>query len=98
MDNTAISIAQFIINLVSLYLIAGLIFAIPFLLFGVQRLDAEAKWDWGFWTIFDGIGLRLLLSPGICAFWPLFALRLLRGKSKPQERNAHRNLAKYIEH
>ncbi len=95
MNNTAIAIAQVIINLVSLYLIAGLIFAVPFLLFGVQRLDEDAKWDLGFWNIFDGIGLRLLLSPGICAFWPLFALRLLRGKTKPHERNAHRNLAKH---
>ena len=96
MNNSAIAIAQVIINLVSLYLIAGLIFAVPFLLFGVQRLDEDAKWDWGFWNIFDGIGLRLLLSPGICAFWPLFALRLWRGKSKPQEHNAHRKLAKNI--
>ena len=96
MNNSAIAIAQVIINLVSLYLIAGLIFAVPFLLFGVQRLDEDAKWDWGFWNIFDGIGLRLLLSPGICAFWPLFALRLWRGKGKPQERNAHRKLAKNI--
>ena len=95
MNNTAIAIAQTIINLVSLYLIAGLIFAVPFLLFGVQRLDEDAKWDLGFWNIFDGIGLRLLLSPGICALWPLFALRLLRSKSKPLERNAHRNLAKH---
>ena len=96
MNNTAIAIAQVIINIVSLYLIAGLIFAVPFLLFGVQRLDQDAKWDWGFWNIFDGIGLRLLLSPGICAFWPLFALRLLRSKGKPYERNAHRNLAKHF--
>ena len=96
MNSTAIAIAQKIINLGSLYLIAGLIFTVPFLLFGIQRLDAEAKWDRGFWNVFDGIGLRLLLSPGICAFWPLFVVRLIRGKGKPLESNAHRKLAKTL--
>ncbi|MGK7898579.1 MAG: hypothetical protein AB4372_34430 [Xenococcus sp. (in: cyanobacteria)] len=95
MNDTAIAIAQVIINLVSLYLIAGLIFAVPFLIFAVQRLDEGTKWDWGFGNIFDGIGLRLLLAPGICVFWPLFALRLVRGKGTPYERNAHRDLAKH---
>lgn len=94
MNNNAIAIAQVIINLVSVYFIAGLIFAIPFLLFGVQKLDASAKWDWGFWQIFDGIGVRLLILPGSCIFWPLFAMRLWRRKGKPLERNAHRKLAK----
>lgn len=94
MNNNAIAIAQVIINLVSVYFIAGLIFAIPFLLFGVQKLDASTKWDWGFWQIFDGIGVRLLILPGSCIFWPLFAMRLWRRKGKPLERNAHRKLAK----
>ena len=94
MNNTAIAIAQILIHLVSVYFIAGFIFAIPFLIFGVQRLDVSAKWEWGFWKIFDGIGLRLLILPGICAFWPLFVMRLWRRKGKPLERNAHRQLAK----
>jgi len=95
MSKTVIMFAQTILNIVCLYAVAGLIFAVPFLLFGIQRIDEDTKWEWGFWNIFDWLGLRLLISPGICAFWPLFALRLLRGKGSPSERNAHRNLAKH---
>ena len=61
----------------------GLVFALPFAWFGVQRLDSEAQGS--------GIGFRLLILPGIAAFWPMFLYRWRRGiVDPPVEKNPHR--------
>ncbi|MEA5472008.1 hypothetical protein [Spirulina sp. 06S082] len=39
------------------------------------------------------IFFRILIIPGVTLFWPLFLLRLLRGKTHPKEQNAHRREA-----
>ena len=88
MDDARIAIAEWLINLVRAYAIAGLIFAVPFVIFGIQRVDPDVK-GWN-------IPFRLIILPGLCAFWPLFAIRLLRGKRKPTERNAHRLAARSL--
>jgi hypothetical protein len=50
---------------------------------GVQRLDSEAQGS--------GLGFRLLIMPGVAAFWPLFLSRWLRGVTEPPgEKNPHR--------
>lgn len=65
----------------------GLIFAVPFVWFGVQRLDSEAQGS--------GIGFRLLILPGVAAFWPMFLYRLKRGLDEPPvEKNPHRLLVR----
>ena len=94
MNQMAITLAKILINLLRLYFISGLIFVVPFVLFGVQKLDRAAQWEMKLGRIVKGIIFRCLITPGLCAFWPLFALRLLRGKGVPTERNAHRQLAK----
>jgi hypothetical protein len=45
----------------------GLVFALPFVWFGVQRVDSDARGS--------GIGFRLLILPGAAAFWPMFLYR-----------------------
>ena len=82
----AISISEWIINLFKAYGVAGLVFAIFFVTLGVQRVDPAAH-GWA-------IGFRILIIPGVMAFWPLFATRLLRGKTHPTEQTAHRLAAK----
>ena len=94
MNENLIAIVEFLIKIIRIYFIAGFIFTVPFLLFGIQKLDDGAQWEWSFWGIINGIGFRILITPATCTFWPLFAIRLIRGKSKPTERNAHRILAK----
>jgi len=67
----------------TLYAGLGLLFAIPFVWFGVQRLDSEAQGS--------GIAFRLLILPGVAAFWPLFLRRWMTGVTEPPiERNPHR--------
>ena len=61
----------------------GFLFAIPFVLLGVQRLDLEAQGT--------TLAFRLLILPGVAAFWPMFFLRWARHTCEPPlERNPHR--------
>lgn len=61
----------------------GLLFALAFVFSGVQRLDSEAQGS--------GVGFRLLILPGVAAFWPMFLRRWLRGVTEPPaEKNPHR--------
>jgi hypothetical protein len=78
--------ASFLI-LLGIYLLCGLIFAVPFVLVGAGKIDPHAKQGrWGF---------RLLIIPGTVALWPLLARRWLRGVSEPpEESNAHRRAAR----
>jgi len=65
------------------YLLCGAVFAVPFLLTGVKRIDPHAAaGTWGF---------RVLILPGTAIFWPLLLWRWWSGSFKPpEERNAHR--------
>lgn len=69
------------------YLCCGLVFAIPFALVGVKKIDPHAaQGSWGF---------RLLIIPGTMAFWPLLLRRWAAGiKKPPEECNAHRRAAR----
>ena len=65
------------------YATLGLVFAVPFVWFGVQHLDSEAQGS--------GIGFRLLILPGVAALWPMFLNRWRRGIIEPPvEKNPHR--------
>ena len=82
MDSLDIAIVEWLIKAVRAYIFAGAIFSAVFVIFGIHRVDPDAR-GWS-------IGFRLIIFPGLCVFWPLFATRWIRGKSKPTERNAHR--------
>jgi hypothetical protein len=56
-----------ILTLVSIYLIAGFVFAIPFVIKGVSKVDETAIGaSWGF---------RIIIIPGTMVFWPLLLKR-----------------------
>lgn len=55
----------------ALYLAAGAVFALAFLLFGLTRIDHGAKGA--------GLGFRLMILPGLIALWPLMLIRWLSG-------------------
>ena len=79
-------IAAAFLILLGAYLACGLVFAIPFALVGVKKIDPHAAHgSWGF---------RLLVIPGTMPFWPLLLRRWATGaKEPPEECNAHRRLA-----
>jgi hypothetical protein len=71
------------------YAAIGLIFAVLFVWIGVQRVDTEAQGA--------GTGFRLLILPGVAAFWPMFLQRWARGTVEPPvERNPHRLLSSFF--
>jgi hypothetical protein len=71
------------IYILALYAGCGLVFALPFIWFGIQRVDSEAQGA--------GVGFRLLILPGVAAFWPMFLYRWRRGVVEPSvEKNPHR--------
>jgi hypothetical protein len=81
-----VAFAEVLTVIVGIYVAAGVLFAVPFVLRGVNRIDPVARdGTWGF---------RLIVAPGVVALWPLLALRWLRGTQPPEERNAHRAAAK----
>jgi hypothetical protein len=64
------------------YAATGFLFASIFVFLGVQQVDSEAQGS--------GIGFRLLILPGVAAFWPMFLHRWVRGIQPSTERNPHR--------
>jgi hypothetical protein len=64
--------ADAIVSLVWLYAGFGLAFAVPFLIRGVERIDSQACGA--------GLGFRLIVLPGVVAFWPLLLRRWLSGE------------------
>lgn len=68
-----------------LYLGVGLVFALVFVVRGVQQIDRHAVGgSWGF---------RLAILPAAATLWPILLRRWLRRSPPPEERNAHRELA-----
>ena len=65
--------ANIVTIVLALYLLAGLLFAVPFVLRGVNRIDPVAReGSWGF---------RLIILPGVVALWPLLLRRLAKRES-----------------
>lgn len=82
-------IAAIFLILLGIYLACGFVFAVPFVLFGVKKIDPHAAHgSWGF---------RLLIIPGTMALWPLLLRRWLKGiHEPPEECNAHRRATKEV--
>ena len=79
-------LADWIVLIAGVYLAIGVLFAIPFVLKGVSRVDPVAA---------EGSqGFRVLIFPGVVALWPLMLARFISKSSAPsEERNAHRRAA-----
>lgn len=79
-------LANGVVLLLALYLLVGVAFAMFFVLRGVNSIDdSAAEGTWGF---------RLAILPGAVALWPLMVRRYRSGPPPPEERNAHRDLAR----
>ncbi len=76
------SVAVILVRLVYAYAIVGIVFAIAFVILGVQKIDHRAKSSsWGF---------RLVILPGVAGLWPLVLTRWIRATGEPPlEREPH---------
>ncbi len=76
------SFAVLLLAAIGIYAAMGVLFALPFVVWGVNRIDpSAAKGSWGF---------RVLVLPGTAALWPILLTRWLRKAPPPTERSAHR--------
>ncbi len=80
------TVAALLAAQLGVYLGVGLAVAVPFVLRGVVRVDPAARGStWGF---------RLCILPGAVALWPWVLRRWRQGGTLPEERSAHRELAR----
>ena len=67
-------IVYIILIIVAVSLFAGLVFAIPFVLKGVTRIDEGAHGSkWGF---------RIIIIPGTIVFWPILLKKWIFERNK----------------
>lgn len=82
-------LAKAFVFALEIYAGLGLVFAVSFVCVGVQRRDSEAQGS--------GVGFRLLILPGVAAFWPMFLYRWTRRLVEPPvEKTPHRLLDKQL--
>ncbi|HJZ98432.1 MAG TPA: hypothetical protein VKE70_18105 [Candidatus Solibacter sp.] len=60
-------VAEFFVAGLAVYGLAGAVFAIAFVLFGIHRVDPVAE--------HSPIGFRLIVIPGAAVLWPLLLTR-----------------------
>lgn len=65
--------AVWVVALVAVYALAGLVFAVPFLVRGVTRIDHAAHGT--------SLTFRLVILPGVVVLWPVLLRQWMRGGS-----------------
>ena len=65
-------VAEFFVGALAVYGLAGAVFAVVFVLFGIHRIDPVAE--------HAPFGFRLVVIPGVAAFWPLLLNRWLKAR------------------
>ena len=83
----SVTLANWIVGLLGVYLAIGVVFAVPFLIRGISQIDPVAA---------EGTrGFKVIIFPGVIAFWPLLARRWLTGiTTPPEEKSPHRRAAR----
>ena len=79
----SVGMAQVIVGVFEAYALLGVVFAVLFLPRAIARVDPR--------TASAPKTLRLLILPGVVAFWPMFARRWIVDTGEPLERNPHRD-------
>lgn len=67
-----VTVVTIIFSILGIYLLAGLLFAVIFLVKGIERVDESAHGaTWGF---------KLIIIPGIIALWPVLLDKWIKAK------------------
>jgi hypothetical protein len=69
---TEIMIVELILKALTVYLVCGSLFAIAFIIKGVEKVDTSAQ-D-------SSLGFRIIIFPGAVVFWPLLLKKWLKAK------------------
>lgn len=79
-------VAGWVVGLLAAYALIGVVFAVAFVVRGVDRIDPVARGS--------SRGFRVMILAGSLALWPLLLKRWILGQTPPVERNAHRDVAR----
>ena len=69
------AVTEWLLDLLGVYAGAGLLFAIAFLTVGISHVDPDSKGS--------GVGFRLIILPGVTAFWPVLLSRWVGKRGVP---------------
>jgi hypothetical protein len=69
-----VQLVELFVRALTLYGLAGIAFAVAFVVFGIHRVDPVAE--------HSSIGFRLIVMPGVAALWPLLLTRWSRAVSR----------------
>ena len=82
----SITLASWIWGGIGIYMALGLVFSLLYVTIGVGKSDPAVEGA--------TVGFRLIIIPGVALFWPMLALRWIRGDSAPpEETSPHRTAA-----
>jgi hypothetical protein len=82
-----VTLVTWALGALAAYLALGVLFAVPFVLRWVARIDPDA--------VAGSAGFRVLIFPGAVALWPLLVRRLRQGPAAlPVESTPHRRAAR----
>ena len=73
-------ITGILLFIIVLYLLCGLVFAIPFVLKGVTAIDEGAHGS--------SIGFRIIIIPGVIIFWPVLLKKWINAKATSHDEAA----------
>lgn len=73
-------IVETLLRIIAVYLVCGLLFAIPFIVKGVTVIDETAKGG--------SIGFRIIIIPGVIVFWPFLLKKWINAKSASHDEAA----------
>jgi len=67
-------LVNIILIIITVYLLLGVLFVIPFLVTGISKVDEGA---------YGGtIGFKIIIMPGVIVFWPFLLRRWLKAGKK----------------
>ncbi len=70
--------AELLVNGLAAYGLIGAVFAVAFVMMGIQPVDSVAE--------HAPLGFRLIVLPGVAALWPLMLVRWLRAVPRSTSR------------
>jgi len=64
---------EIILIIVAVYLVLGVLFVIPFLMKGLNKIDEGAHGS--------TIGFKIIIIPGVIVFWPVLSSKWMKKKT-----------------
>lgn len=71
---------QILLLIVAVYLICGMVFAVPFIAKGIKVVDEGAHGS--------SIGFRIIIIPGVIVFWPFLLRKWIKAKTTGNDQTA----------